>query len=265
MYNKTSMDEQQLIKELKQQRASAFKTVVTTYQDQVLNTCYRFLFNREDAEDVAQEVFLEIHRSAPTFRGDSKLSTWIYRVAVSKSLNYLRHKKRKKRFAPVKSLMGLEEEGKQLPDPDAHAPDHSLESMERMTVLQNAIAKLPENQKVAFTLSKCEGFGNKEIANIMGTSLSSVDSLIHRAKKKLRDRLYSYFEKDLKKTGNGPTSSPTPVPTSKGIGDALREAAKINADRKDKFFLVQLFYDIIYDIRKIKKVFRYFSARYFYT
>lgn len=198
------MDDQQLIKELKQQRAAAFKTVVTTYQDQVLNTCYRFLFNREDAEDVAQEVFIEVHRSASSFRGDSKLSTWIYRIAVSKSLNFLRHKKRKKRFAPVKSLFGLEEEGKELPDPNAFAPEDSLESMERLNVLQSAIDTLPENQKVAFTLSKCEGFGNKEIANIMGTSLSSVDSLIHRAKRKLRDKLYTYFEKDLKKTGDGP-------------------------------------------------------------
>ena len=115
------------------------------------------------------------------------------------SYDFIRKTKRKKRFAPVKSLFSLQEEGKDIPDPKPSDPRETLEQTEGLRILKEAIDTLPENQRIAFTLSKCEGFGNKEITEIMGCSLSSVESLVHRAKKNLRKKLYHYFEGDLKK------------------------------------------------------------------
>jgi RNA polymerase sigma-70 factor (ECF subfamily) len=203
MNKKDNIDEQEqvLLRRLKAREPGAFKLLVELYRDRVLNTCYRFIFNKEDAEDIAQETFIEVYRSITAFREESKLSTWIYRIAVTKSIDFIRKTKRKKRMAHLKSLVGIEGEVKDIPAPLDSDPAKGLEQEERMRILQEAIDTLPENQRIAFTLSKCKGFGNKEIADIMGTTLSSVESLMHRAKNNLKKKLYLYFERDLKRKG----------------------------------------------------------------
>ena len=89
-------EEKEWIGQLTAGNETAFRLLLETYRDRVINICFRFLMNREEAEDAAQEVFIEIFQSIRKFRGDSKLSTWIHRVAVSKSLDELKKKKRKK-------------------------------------------------------------------------------------------------------------------------------------------------------------------------
>ena len=104
------------ISSIKQKDPDSFKELVETFKDNVYNTCFGFLRNAEDAQDVAQEVFIEVFESIDGFREDAKLSTWIYRIAVTKSLEYLRWKKRKKRWAMVQSLWNSEGEATvQLP------------------------------------------------------------------------------------------------------------------------------------------------------
>jgi RNA polymerase sigma-70 factor, ECF subfamily len=196
---KMKMEQETLILRLKRNDPGAFKELVDLYQNRIINTCYRFLFNREDAEDTAQEVFLDAYNAVASFKGDSTVSTWLYRIAVNRSIDSIRKKKRKKRFAPVKSLFVMEEKGEELRAPSSENPVLNLEQEERMRVLQEAIDTLPENQKVVFTLSKCDGVSNKEIARILEISLSSVESLMHRAKKNLRKKLFHYFERDLKR------------------------------------------------------------------
>ena len=88
-------DENKLLKHLIQGDAEAFDLLITEYQDRVVSTCARFVHNREDAEDVAQDVFLEVYQSVDGFRGQSRLSTWIYRIAVTKSLDFVRKMKQK--------------------------------------------------------------------------------------------------------------------------------------------------------------------------
>jgi RNA polymerase sigma-70 factor (ECF subfamily) len=193
------MNQDTLIQRLKQDEPGAFKELVELYQDRVLNTCYRFLFNREDAEDAAQEVFIDVYNSIASFKQQASISTWLYRVAVNRCIDLIRKKKRKKRFAIIKSLLVYEEEGKELPAPEKSNPLEHLQQEERMAILMEAVDSLPENQRIAFTLSKCEGIGNKEIARIMDVTLSSVEALMHRAKRSLRKKLYHYFEKDLRK------------------------------------------------------------------
>ena len=160
----------------------------------VYNTALGIVQNNEDAEDVAQEAFIQAHESIDQFKGDSKFSTWLYRITVSKALDHLRKKKRKKRFAFLQSLFGTNEEEVRH-TPDFNHPGVSLENKERAAILFEAIEKLPENQRVAFILHKLEGLSYQEVAEIMETSLSSIESLMHRAKNNLKKNLFEYYEK----------------------------------------------------------------------
>ncbi len=187
------MDEQFLIEKLKQGDEAAFKQIVEAWQNMVYNTALGILQNAEDAEDVAQEVFVQVYESIKTFKAESKLSTWLYRITVSKALDHLRRKKRKKRFAYVQSLFGADNETI-VEKPDFHHPGVTLDNKERAAVLFKAINQLPENQKIAFTLHKLEGLSYREISDAMKTSVSSVESLIHRAKNNLKKWLAGHYE-----------------------------------------------------------------------
>ena len=151
----------------------------------------------QDAEDVTQEVFIKVYQSIATFRGEVKLSTWLYHIAVSESLDFLRRKKRKKRFGHIRKFLGLKEAENEIPVVPSSNPHINLENRERVQMLWQAVDSLTENQKIAIILSKYEGFSYKEIADIMGTTVSSVESLIHRGMKNLRKKLYQYYEKNL--------------------------------------------------------------------
>jgi RNA polymerase sigma factor (sigma-70 family) len=186
------LNELELIERLRKGDAAAFKSIVETWQDMVFNTSLGIVQNAEDAEDVAQEVFVQVYESINQFKGDSKFSTWLYRIAVTKSLDHLRKKKRKKRFAFLQSLFGANEEEVRH-TPDFHHPGVGLENKEKASVLFKAIDKLPDNQKTAFTLHKLEGLSYQEVAEVMETTVSSVESLMHRAKGNLKKLLSDYY------------------------------------------------------------------------
>jgi RNA polymerase sigma-70 factor (ECF subfamily) len=177
-----------------QGRHTDFKSVVERYQEKVRNTCFRFVNSSEDADDLAQEVFIQVYESLPHFREESELSTWIYRIAVNKSLDFIRKKNRKKRFARLTSLFGPGEGDEEIVASGQDNPHQELESKELREILWRAVDSLPENQKTAIVLSKYEGFGNKEVASIMELSLSSAEALIHRAKKALHRELQRYYQ-----------------------------------------------------------------------
>jgi len=179
------LDEKTLVEQLKQGDQNAFKLIVTTWQDMVYNTALGILQSPEDAEDVAQEVFVQVFESIHNFKGESKLSTWLYRITTSKALDHIRRKKRKKRFAFVQQLFGENNEAT-VTVPDFHHPGVVLDNKEKAAKLFKAIEKLPDNQRVAFVLNKVEGLSYQEIAEVMNTSVSSVESLLHRAKSNLR-------------------------------------------------------------------------------
>ncbi len=129
--------------------------------------------NQEDAEDVAQEVFLEVFKSISRFHGDSKLATWIYRISTTKSLEFLRRKKAKKRFA----FFGSVQENdiplyKTSYYSDFNHPGFLLENKEKGALLFSAISKLPKQQKIAFTLCNLDGKSYQEITEIMDWMLS---------------------------------------------------------------------------------------------
>jgi RNA polymerase sigma-70 factor, ECF subfamily len=191
----TSMNDEQLLQALRNRQEDAFRQVVELHQHRVINICYRFVRDRTEAEDLAQETFMEVYRSVGAFRGQSDLSTWIHRIAVSKSLDFIRMQTRQKRGGKLRALLRFDGETTDVPAPTSTEPDEILKQEERKRVLQQALDSLPSNQRIAFVLSKYDGVSYQEIAAILKTSLSSVESLIHRAKKKLQDHLRSHYKR----------------------------------------------------------------------
>ena len=174
------------IQRLKSGDDAAFRECVESYKDRVFSTIYNFVRNRDDIEDIAQEVFIEIHRSVRNFREDAELSTWIYRIAVNKSLDFLRKQKRKKRKGFLQSIGIGRDDEPDIDIPDYSTPADHLEMKERKELLQWALNRLPENQRTVITLSRYQGFSNGEISEVMKLSLPAVESLVYRAKKNLR-------------------------------------------------------------------------------
>ncbi len=181
---------------LQERDPMAFERLVLEYQDRVVGTCYRFVLNTQDAEDVAQEVFVEIYQSIGDFRGQSQLSTWIYRIAVTKSLDFIRKKNRKKRLGRVKQWFGFEDQAAEavFEAADEPGPAEILEARERREILYQAIETLPESQRVAILLHKMQQLSTSEVADIMGTTVSAVESLLHRARKQLEKQLSRYYD-----------------------------------------------------------------------
>lgn len=179
------LNEFELIQGLRDKNESAFKFLVETYQDRIYNTAIGIVQNAGDAEDVAQEVFIQVYRSIHNFKGDSKLSTWLYRIATTRALDLLRSRKSKKRFGLMQRLFGDGNEPV-YELPDFNHPGVALEKKEDAARLFKAIRELPENQKTAFTLHKLEDLSYKEVSEVMQTSVAAVESLMHRAKQNLR-------------------------------------------------------------------------------
>lgn len=188
--------DQRLILDLQAGSEKAFSTLMDQYQNKVLSTCLGFIPNKQDAEDVVQEVFVEVFRSIGNFKGESKLSSWIYRIVVNKSLEAIRYKKRKKRKAFFQSLVGLNEQSDKLGGKDFDHPGVLMENKERTKVLFSKIELLPENQRIVFTLCKIDDLSYKKAAEVMKTTVSSVESLMFRAKKNLQKHLGDYYRNE---------------------------------------------------------------------
>ena len=182
------MTEEELLSGLRNGEEPAFKELVIQFQDKVFNTALGLLQHHAEAEDIAQEVFIQVYRSVQQFKGDSLLSTWIYRITVTKSLGHLRNKKTKKRFGFLSNLFG--DDNKPIHEPgDFDHPGVQQERKEDAALLFKMVDQLPENQRTAFILNKVEELSYREIADILNTSESAVDSLLQRAKQNLRKKL----------------------------------------------------------------------------
>jgi RNA polymerase sigma-70 factor (ECF subfamily) len=135
---------------------------------------------------------MQVFESVSSFKEESKISTWIYRITVSKCLDHLRKKKRKKRFAFIQSLYG-KNDSLMVDPPDFFHPGVKVENKENAALLFKAIEKLPVNQKMAFVLNKIENLSYREIGEITDSSESAIDSLLQRAKKNLQSSLKEYY------------------------------------------------------------------------
>lgn len=179
------MIETQLIKALQLKSEEAFKELVHTYERMVYNTVLGIVQQEQDAEDIAQEVFIQVYTSIASFRADAKLSTWIYRISTTKALDWERKKKAKKRMG--KWLQIFSNNNQQEYDvPDFNHPGVQLEKKEAAAILLKAVKLLPENQRLAVVLLKMEGLNYEETSEIMQTTVKAVEAYMHRAKLNLR-------------------------------------------------------------------------------
>ncbi len=182
------MTETALIKALQAKDQAAFKELVESYQQIVFNTVLSIVQQEQEAEDISQEVFIQVYISIASFRQDAKLSTWIYRIATTKALDWERKKRTKKRFGKILNIFG----GDNLPVDDLadfNHPGVQMENKEHATLLFKSLQALPENQKVAFVLIKIEGLNYQQTSEIMNTTVKAVEAYMHRAKINLQKRI----------------------------------------------------------------------------
>lgn len=176
---------------------SDFIAIYNQYKVLVYNVALHYLQNVEDAEEITQDVFVQVHNSLDSFKENSSLKTWIYRITINKSLDFIKHKNSVKRFF----IFGKKSENvKELEIlSNFEHPGIDIVNKENAAILFKVINELTENQKTAFILSKLDGLSNPEISEIMNVSISSVESLIFRAKTTLKEKLSNKFENYRKK------------------------------------------------------------------
>jgi len=174
-----------------------FKPIYDQYSVMVYNVALHYLQNVEDAEEVTQDVFVSVYQNLDKFNSNSSLKTWVYRITINKCLDFIKYKKSAKRFFVFGKKTENEYEIQNIST--FEHPGIALENKENAQLLFETINQLTENQKTAFILSKLDGLSNPEIAEIMNISISSVESLIFRAKTSLKEKLSNKFENYRKK------------------------------------------------------------------
>lgn len=172
-----------MVKLIKSGDRQAFNLLVTEYQQRVINISYSMLSDREEAYDAAQEVFVKIYRYIGNFRGDSSLSTWIYRITKNVCSDFLR-----KRREAVISLDEEDEKKIEIGD-TSYFPEKHSERAEMLRVLKNAMERLDENSRMVITLYETEDLSYDEISDILNLPVGTVKSRLNRAREKLKNIL----------------------------------------------------------------------------
>lgn len=166
-------------------KIAEFEKIIIKYQTMVFRTAIGFVHLKEDAEDLTQEVFLNAYNSWNNFRGDSEISTWLYRIAINLSLNFIEKSKRKN-FLQLTGDTFIYLFNR---DNGEKNPQQQLEISEQEKIVKAAIDSLPEKQRIAFVLSKYDDLPQKEIASIMKISEGAIEQLLQRAKANLQRKL----------------------------------------------------------------------------
>jgi RNA polymerase sigma-70 factor, ECF subfamily len=176
--------EAEAIERAKQGDETAFEVLYNLHKRRVYSLCLRMVSNPAQAEDLAQEAFLQLFRKIGTFRGESAFSTWLHRMTVNVVLMQLR-----KKGLPLVSLEETLESDEESPKKELGAQDLKLSGSIDRLQLQRAIEKLPPGYKTVFVLHDIEGFEHNEIAEMVGCSIGNSKSQLHKARLKLRDQL----------------------------------------------------------------------------
>ncbi len=184
-----------LMLQLKSGNHEAFRELVERHKLSVLNLCLRFTGNKEDAEDLAQEVFIRIFQAAPNYEVKAAFTTWLYRITVNLCLNHQRRKKVLYFFSLDHGKNSHHQTQYRVPDFAAkERPDADFEKKEIQQIVQNAIQSLPENQKTVLILYRYHDLSYKEIADVLDATVSAVESRLHRAKENLKKKLSFVIE-----------------------------------------------------------------------
>lgn len=187
------MNQPELLARIENRDPTVFKDIVTHWQAMVYNTALSIVHFAEDAEDVTQEVFIEVYEKLEGFRGASQLQTWIYRITINKALDLEKKKKRQKHGGLLRQIFNTTPAEEPV---NFNHPGAVLDNKEKAAVLFKALGRLPEKQRVAFALHKIEGLPQQEIAAIMEISVAAVESLMTRARAALKNLLEDYYQQN---------------------------------------------------------------------
>ena len=185
--------EQELLTLLQQNDPRGYEILIEEYADLVFRAAYRVTQNEQDAEDVLQETFLSVYRNAEKFRGDSKFSSWLYRIASNTALDLLRRRERKE--GEDVSFHDAEDEDGELDEPaDANAPqpEETLLQSESLEEVRAALDAMPAKLRSAYLLYMADGLSLPEVAQELGIQLSAAKLRVHRA----RLFMTEYFQQD---------------------------------------------------------------------
>ena len=185
-------DEKAFIERLHNHDEDAFRLLIEENQQSIYNLCLDWVVNERDAEELAQDVFVETYRNIENFRGDSVIKTWLIRIAINKCKDFLKSKNRMKRSV-INQSSSPDPETLNISDSFNH-PGFRLEQKENAGLIYKALDEIPFAQKTAFLLFEAEEMTYEEIARIMNKSTSSVESLLSRARENLRKKLSGYFK-----------------------------------------------------------------------
>ena len=188
------MSDKELLERIILGDRKSFTALYNKFHPQVFKTAFGYFNNNFDADEIVQDVFIEVHRSAKRFNHKSGLSTWIYRITVNKSLDKLRFQKSAKRFSFFSAI--LFDKDNTLTENIADTSNHGLDAdnKELEKIIRKAMDTLPETQRTAFILTQVEDLSGKEAAEIMKTTGKAVESLIQRAKANLRKKLSKIYD-----------------------------------------------------------------------
>jgi RNA polymerase sigma-70 factor (ECF subfamily) len=183
-----------LMLRVKQGDRAAFAELVDKYKQPVMNLVYRMLRDMTEAEDVAQNVFIQVYKSAGRYEVAAKFSTWLFTIARNLALNEIRRRARH----PADSMQAphpeIEEQPwQQFEDKKNASPPDTLLHGELEAKIDEALAELPENQRTAVLLCRQDELSYEEMAKVLGCSLSATKSLIHRAREALKAKLKPYL------------------------------------------------------------------------
>lgn len=186
------MNDLELIHQLKQGNETAFKELVELYKNKIFYTVLNILQDTLEAEDTTQETFIQVYQSVHSFKQESSLNTWIYKIAVRKALEKLRKKKVKQKLVEILTLKkaGANNASSSI----FYHPGIALEHKEKSAILFKAIHSLSTNQHIAFTLIKVEGVSYKQASEYMQLSIKAIESLVNRAKMNLQKKLEHYYK-----------------------------------------------------------------------
>jgi RNA polymerase sigma-70 factor (ECF subfamily) len=184
-----------LMLRVRQGDAAAFTLLVDKYKQPVINLAYRTLRDQTEAEDLAQNVFLQVYKSADRYKATAKFTTWLFTITRNLCLNEIRRRTRH----PAESLDQTWNESEDQPmhqveDKAAASPPEQLLQGELEEKIMEAISSLPENQRTALLLCRQEDLSYDDMAEILDCSLSATKSLIHRARETLKSKLKPYLQ-----------------------------------------------------------------------
>jgi RNA polymerase sigma-70 factor (ECF subfamily) len=185
--------ERLLLERIRAGDQAGFETLMRQHSSKVVGLATRLLGNRGDAEDLAQEAFLRLHRSLPDFRGDSSIGTWLYRTTTRLAIDHLRREKLKRKLFFFRQSDDEPDPLEMVADPRSN-PGRDLHTKQSMTRLRQAMDKLSARQRTVFVLRHHEGLPLQEIATLLGLETGTVKIHLHRAVTTLRAALADIYE-----------------------------------------------------------------------